>query len=274
MLCRTAKAFSVSLVNHQLSKAIICGTITYIIICGGIIMEGIFERTGLLLGDKAMERLKKSRVAVFGAGGVGGYVIEALVRSGIGELDIIDRDTVSVSNINRQIIATTETVGMYKAEAAAARAKTINPDVIIYAHNVFFTPENADQFDFSKYDFIVDAVDTVSAKLELIMRADSSGTPIISSMGAGNKLHPELFEIADIYKTSVCPLARVMRKELKKRGIRKLTVVYSKEEPREPARRIYDTESGKLTPASAAFVPSAAGLIIAGHVVRTLAETD
>lgn len=233
-------------------------------------MEGIFERTELLLGKEAMEKLKNSRVAVFGAGGVGGYVIEALVRSGVGELDIIDRDTVALSNINRQIIATTETVGIYKAEAAKARAKSINPDVTIHVHNVFFTPENACDFDFSQYDFVVDAVDTVSAKLQLVECAVACNTPIISSMGAGNKLHPELFEIADIYKTSVCPLARVMRRELKKRGIKKLTVVYSKEEPREPAERLYDPESKKLTPASAAFVPSAAGLIIAGYVVREL----
>lgn len=234
-------------------------------------MKEIFERTELLLGEAAMERLQRSRVAVFGAGGVGGYVIEALVRSGVGEIDIIDRDTVAPSNLNRQIIATRDTIGMPKAEAAMLRAHSIDPDVRINTHNMFFTPETADSFDFSLFDYVVDAVDTVSAKIELVMRCDKRQTPIISSMGAGNKLHPEMFEIADIYKTSVCPLARVMRRELKKRGIKKLTVVYSKEEPREPAVRLYDKESGKLTPASAAFVPSAAGLIIAGKVIRDLA---
>lgn len=233
-------------------------------------MKEIFERTELLLGTAAMEKLRRSRVAVFGAGGVGGYVIEALVRSGVGEIDIIDRDTVALSNLNRQIIAVQDTVGMPKVQAAAERARSIDPDVRINASELFFTPENADVFDFSVYDYVVDAVDTVSAKIELVMRCSESGTPLISSMGAGNKLHPELFEIADIYSTSVCPLARVMRRELKKRGIKKLTVVYSREEPREPALRLYDSESGKLTPASAAFVPSAAGLIIAGKVVRDL----
>lgn len=233
-------------------------------------MGSIFERTELLIGKKALEKLKDSRVAVFGAGGVGGYVIEALVRSGIGELDIIDRDTVSVSNINRQIIAVQNTVGMTKTRAAAERALSINPDVRINTYDIFYTPETAGQFDFTVYDYIVDAVDTISAKIDLAVRAQDTKTPIISSMGAGNKLHPELFEIADIYSTSVCPLARVMRRELKKRGIKKLKVVYSKEEPLHPQISMKDPQTGKSVPASIAFVPSAAGLIIAGEVIRDI----
>lgn len=233
-------------------------------------MSEIFERTELLIGSEALKKLQNARVAVFGAGGVGGYVIEALVRSGIGELDIIDKDTVSESNLNRQIIAVRQTIGMYKAQAAAERALSINPDIRVHIHNTFYTPETADQFDFSRYSYVVDAVDTVSAKIELVMRAKASGTPIISSMGAGNKLHPERFEIADIYQTSVCPLARVMRRELKKRGIDHLKVVYSKEEPVTPSIRLTDPVTGKAVPASIAFVPSAAGLIIAGEVIRDL----
>ena len=233
-------------------------------------MDGRFERTELLIGKDALDKLKNSRVAVFGAGGVGGYIIEALVRSGVGTIDIIDKDTVSVSNINRQIIATEQTVGQYKAEAAAERAKLINPHVTINVYNMFYTPEISGQFDFSQYDYIADAVDTVSSKIELVMQANKCSTPIISSMGAGNKLHPEMFEIADIYKTSVCPLARVMRRELKARGIRHLKVVYSKEEPVSPQIRITDAETGKVTPASIAFVPSVAGLIIAGEIIRDL----
>lgn len=230
----------------------------------------IFSRTELLLGEDAMKRLSKSHVAVFGAGGVGGYVIEALVRSGIGIIDIIDKDVISVSNINRQIIATTKNIGVQKAQAAAERAKEINPDITVNVHNIFYTPETSSDFDFSKYDYIVDAVDTVSAKIELIVQAENANTPIISSMGAGNKIHPELFEISDIYKTSVCPLARVMRRELKTRGIKKLKVVYSKEQPIVPKIKNIDPESGKTVPASISFVPSAAGLIIAGEVIRDL----
>lgn len=233
-------------------------------------MEGIFERTELLVGKEAMERLRSSRVAVFGAGGVGGYVIEALVRSGIGTLDIIDKDRVSVSNINRQIIATTKSVGMYKTEAAAERAYSINPDVKINIYNLFYSEETAGEFDFSRYTYVVDAVDTVSAKISIIIRAQEKNVPVISSMGAGNKLHPEMFEISDIYKTSVCPLARVMRRELKARGVRKLKVVYSREEPITPAVKLFDDESGKPVPASISFVPSAAGLILAGEVVRDI----
>ena len=232
-------------------------------------MDERFQRTGLMLGAEGMKKLKNSRVAVFGAGGVGGYVIEALVRCGIGEIDIIDRDTVSVSNINRQIIATDETVGMFKAEAAARRAAIISPDTVVHIHNIFYTPETSGQFDFSEFDYVVDAVDTVSAKIEIVMRAEESRVPVISSMGAGNKLHPELFELADIYSTSVCPLARIMRHELRKRGVKKLKVVYSREMPAVSAGLI-DEQTGKPVPASISFVPSAAGLIIAGEVIRCL----
>ncbi len=233
-------------------------------------MDERFIRTELLIGSEAMQKLRRSHIAVFGAGGVGGYVIEALVRSGVGTIDVIDKDTVSLSNINRQIIAADNTVGMSKTQAAAERAKLINPDVTINRYDIFYTPETADIFDFSVYDYIVDAVDTVSAKIELVVQADKHNVPIISSMGAGNKIHPEMFEIADIYKTSVCPLARVMRRELKKRNIKKLKVVYSKEEPLTPKKTLTDPDSGKIVPASIAFVPSAAGLILAGEVIRDL----
>ena len=187
-----------------------------------------FSRTALLLGEEAIEKLKKSRVAVFGVGGVGGYVVEALARSGVGALDLIDKDVVSLSNINRQIIALHSTVGQLKTEVAAARAKDINPDIIVRTHNLFYLPETANEFDFSQYNYVVDAIDTVSGKIALVEQATASKTPVISSMGAGNKLDATAFEIADITKTSVCPLARVMRRELKKRGIEHLKVVYSK----------------------------------------------
>lgn len=221
-----------------------------------------------------MEKLNKSRVAVFGLGGVGGHAAEALVRSGIGKIDIIDNDTVCESNINRQLIATTKTVGMLKTDAAEARFLEINPDLIITKHNVFFTPETADEFDFSQYDYIVDAIDTVTGKLTLAEKAQESGVAIISSMGAGNKLNPEMLEVADIYKTSVCPLAKVMRRECKKRGIKKLKCVYSKEETLTPladeeADEIQDS-SRRQTPGSTAFVPSVAGLIMAGEVIKDL----
>ncbi len=235
-------------------------------------MNERFSRTELLLGKQAMERLAQARVAVFGVGGVGGYVVEALARSGVGTLDLIDRDVVSLSNINRQIIALTSTVGKLKTQAAAERAKDINPAIAVNEYPLFYTPETADRFDFSVYDYVVDAVDTVSAKIELVLQAQKAGVPIISSMGAGNKLDPSAFEIADIYKTSVCPLARVMRHELRARGVRHLTVVYSKEEPRIPALQQKDSETGKNIPASIAFVPSAAGLLIASKVVRDLTE--
>lgn len=227
-----------------------------------------FSRTALLIGEKGVEKLKKARVAVFGIGGVGGYVVEALARSGVGALDLIDKDTVSESNINRQIIALHSTVGRLKTEVAAERARDINPNVSVRTHNVFYLPETADSFDFSQYDYVVDAIDTVSGKLALIEQAKKANIPVISSMGAGNKLDATAFEVADIAKTSVCPLARVMRRELKKRGIEHVKVVYSKEEPL--ASSVTDEESGKAVPGSIAFVPSVVGLILAGEVIKDL----
>lgn len=227
-----------------------------------------FSRTELLLGKEGVEKLKNARVAVFGVGGVGGYVVEALARSGVGALDLIDKDIVSESNINRQIIALHSTVGQLKTEAAANRARDINPHIVVRTHNVFYLPENAQEFDFSQYDYVVDAIDTVSGKIALIEQAKCSNTPVISSMGAGNKLDPTAFEVADITKTSVCPLARVMRRELKKRGIEHVKVVYSKEEPL--PSNVTDEESGKSVPGSIAFVPSVVGLIIAGEVIKDL----
>lgn len=226
-----------------------------------------YERTELLLGSGAYETLSSKRVAVFGVGGVGGYTVEALARAGVGTLDLIDSDCVCLSNINRQIIATRKTLGMLKVDAAAERCRDINPDIKVNTYPVFFLPENTEDFDFSKYDYVVDAVDTVSAKIGIAQKAKELGVPAISSMGAGNKLHPELFEVADIYETSVCPLARVMRRELKKRGINSLKVVYSKEPPAETNAPV---ENGKKIPGSVSFVPSAAGLIIAGEVIKDL----
>lgn len=230
-------------------------------------MQEQLSRTELLIGSEGLEKLKKARVAVFGIGGVGGYVVEALVRSGVGALDLIDSDRVVLSNLNRQIIATRQTIGKYKTEVMKERIHSICPDTVVNVHNCFYLPETREQFDFTEYDYVVDAVDTVTAKLDLVMGAKEAGVPIISSMGAGNKMNPALFEVADIYKTSVCPLAKVMRRELKKRGIEHLKVVYSKEEPvkRETAER-------KPVPASIAFVPSVAGLIIAGEVVKDLIQ--
>lgn len=238
-------------------------------------MQNLFSRTELLLGKDAMERLASSRVAVFGIGGVGGYTTEALVRSGIGAIDIIDNDIVCPSNINRQIYATTKTIGEYKVDAAAKRIAEINPDIVVRAYKTFYTPTVSYQFDFCSYDYIVDAIDTVTGKLELITQADKNKTPIISSMGAGNKLDPTGFEVTDIYKTSVCPLARVMRRELKNRGIQKLKVVYSKEPPLTPCKTANTAfepseTSRRQTPGSTAFVPSVAGLIIAGEVIKDL----
>lgn len=229
-------------------------------------MSDIFERTRMLLGDIAVEKLNSARVAVFGVGGVGGYVVEALVRSGIGEIDVFDKDTVSVSNINRQIIATQNTVGKSKVEVIKARAEEINPEVKVHAHECFYLPENADNYDFSVYDYIVDAIDTVTAKIEIIKRAKALNIPVISSMGTGNKLDSTRLEVADISKTEVCPLARVMRRELRNRGINHLKVVYSKEEP----QKTTVTENGKAVPGSVAFVPSVAGLIIASEVVKDI----
>ena len=229
-----------------------------------------FSRTALLLGEEGVAKLKKSRVAVFGVGGVGGYVVEALARSGVGAIDLIDKDVVSISNINRQIIALHSTVGRPKTEVMAERIQDINPDIRVHTHNVFYLPETAAQFDFSQYDYVVDAIDTVAGKIALIEHAKNAGVPVISSMGAGNKLDPTAFEVADIAKTSVCPLARVMRRELKKRGIEHVKVVYSKEEPF-PTKET-DEETGKAVAGSIAFVPSVVGLIIAGEVIKDLVK--
>jgi tRNA A37 threonylcarbamoyladenosine dehydratase len=234
-----------------------------------------FSRTELLLGEAAMNRLKNARVAVFGIGGVGGYVCEALVRSGVGHFDLIDRDTVSVSNINRQIIATEETVGRDKVDVMRGRMLSINPQADIRAVKSFFLPENADEFPFDEYDYVVDAVDTVKAKIELILRSREAGVPVISSMGTGNKLDPGRLRVADISQTKICPLARVMRRELKKRGVESLKVVFSDEEPSAPERRISSLDESpdavrKDIPGSTAFVPGTAGLLIASEIVRDL----
>ena len=244
-----------------------------------------FSRTELLLGKEAMEKLKNAKVAVFGIGGVGGYVCEALVRSGVGAFDLIDDDKVCLTNINRQIIATRKTVGKYKVDVMQERMQEINPDVKVQVHKCFFLPENAAEFPFSEYDYVVDAVDTVTAKLELIMKAKEAGVPIISSMGAGNKLDASQFKVADIYQTRVCPLAKVMRRELKKRGVEKLKVVYSEEMPTRPVEDMaiscrtncicppgakHKCTERRDIPGSVAFVPSVVGLIIAGEVVKDL----
>ena len=230
-------------------------------------------RTAMLLGSEATKKLQKARVAVFGIGGVGGYTVEALARAGIGQLDLIDSDTVSLSNINRQILATHSTVGMQKVEAGKARVLDINPQAIVRTWPVFYTPETADQFDFTQYDYIVDAIDTVTGKLALVERAVLAGTPIICCMGTGNKLDAAAFEVSDISKTSMCPLARIMRKELGKRGIKHLKVVYSKEEALTPTG--WEEEAAALgkrqIPGSVSFVPGAAGLILAGEVIKDIA---
>lgn len=230
------------------------------------IMPEQFSRTELLLGQEAMDRLRQSRVAVFGIGGVGGHVVEALARAGIGYLDLIDHDKVSMSNINRQIIATFDTVGMDKVDVMKERILSINPDARVETHRCFYLPENADMFDFRQYSYVVDAIDTVTAKIELVLRAKEAGVPVISCMGTGNKLNPMQLEIADIYQTSVCPLAKVMRRELRKRNVEKLKVLYSKEEP----IKNYLSMQGRAVPGSVSFVPSAAGLIIASEVVKEL----
>ena len=230
-----------------------------------------FSRTELLIGAEAMEKLHRSRVAVFGVGGVGGYVVEALARSGVGTLDLIDNDVVSLTNLNRQIIATHATLGMRKVDAAAERVRDICPEIQVNRHACFFLPENADTFDFTQYDYVVDAVDTVSAKIEIVLRAQAANVPVISSMGAGNKLDPSRFRVADIYQTKVCPLARAMRNLLKRKGVKKLKVVYSEEEAIQPLGEAEDAPEGRRdTPGSMAFVPAAAGLILAGEVVRDL----
>lgn len=239
-------------------------------------MQEQFLRTRLLLGDDGMEKLFGAHVAVFGIGGVGGYATEALVRSGVGKIDIFDSDTVSVTNLNRQIIATAETIGRYKVDVMKERALLINPNVIINAYNCFYMPDNADEYDFSKYSYIVDAIDTVTGKIEIIMRANAAGVPVISCMGAGNKLDASQFEAADIYETTMCPLARTMRRELKKRGIERLKVVYSKEKPVRPAvdaampAEEQADAARRDIPGSTAFVPAVAGMIAAGEVIRDL----
>mgnify|MGYP000965257236 FL=1 len=247
-----------------------------------------FSRTQLLIGEAAINKLQKSRVAVFGIGGVGGYVCEALVRSGVGAFDLVDDDKVCLTNLNRQIIATRKTVGKYKADVMKERMLDINPDVDVRIHRCFFLPENADDFPFDEYDYVVDAVDTVTAKIELILRAKAHNVPIISAMGAGNKLDPGRFKIADIYQTSVCPLARVVRRELKKRHVKNLKVVYSDEQPIRPLEDMsiscrtgcicppgaqHKCTERRDIPGSTAFVPAVAGLMIAGEIVKDLSKT-
>ena len=231
-----------------------------------------YSRTELLLGSDAMKKLKNATVAVFGLGGVGGYVVEALARSGVGALELIDHDTISLTNINRQILATRSTVGQGKAETAKMRVLDIDPTIRVTARTVFYGPDTAGEFDFTKYDYVVDAIDTVTGKLALVTAAQAAGTPIISSMGTGNKLDPTKFQIADISKTSVCPLARIMRKECAKRGIRHLKVLFSTEDPLptcpDPGEEL--PEGRRALPGSVAFVPSVAGLIIAGEVIKDL----
>lgn len=239
-----------------------------------------FSRTELLLGKDGMERLYRARVAVFGIGGVGGYTVEALARSGVGALDLIDNDRVCPTNINRQILATRRTVGQFKVDVARERILDINPDAEVRTYKTFYTPQTAAQFDFAQYDYIVDAIDTMAGKLELVERARKAGVPIISCMGAGNKMDPSAFQVADIYETSVCPLARIMRRELRRRGIERLKVVYSKEPPMTPVGDVESPPDGaregvrhRQTPGSNAFVPAVAGLMIAGEVIRDIAGT-
>lgn len=244
-----------------------------------------FSRTELLLGKEAMDKLANSRVAVFGIGGVGSYTVEALIRSGVGEIDIIDDDKVCLTNLNRQLYATRKTIGKYKVDVAAERIAEINPKAIVHTYKTFYTPETADQFDFAHYDYVVDAIDTVTGKIGLVMQAQEANTPIISSMGAGNKLDPTAFEVADLFETSVCPLAKVMRKELSRRGVKQLKVVYSKEKPLTPIDDMAiscrehcvcppGTErkctQRRQIPGSNAFVPPVVGLIIAGEVIKDI----
>ncbi|MBQ3367087.1 MAG: tRNA threonylcarbamoyladenosine dehydratase [Acidaminococcaceae bacterium] len=235
-------------------------------------MESQFSRTELLLGKENLEKLAAARVCIFGIGGVGGYVTEALARSGVGHLELVDNDVVCLSNLNRQIIATHETLGRYKVDVMKERILSINPAAEVKVHKCFYLPETRSQFDFTKYDYVVDAIDTVAGKIALVLQAEASGTPVISSMGAGNKLDPAAFQVADIYQTSVCPLAKVMRKELKKRGVKKLKVVYSKELPVAVQNEAESLQSSsrRSIPGSIAFVPSVVGLIIAGEVVKDL----
>lgn len=252
---------------------------------GAFTMEEIYSRTANLIGEAAVTKLQNSRVAVFGLGGVGGYTVEALARAGVGTLALIDGDTVAESNLNRQIIATRQNIGQAKCTAAKERVAAINPNIKVLPHNIFFLPENAAEFDFTQYDYIVDAVDTVTAKIALIEAANTAGTPIISCMGAGNKMNPEKFEVADIYETSVCPLAKVMRRELRRRNVEHLKVVYSKEKPIRPLEDMaiscrthcicppgakHKCTERRDIPGSNAFVPAVAGLIIAGEVIKDM----
>lgn len=240
-------------------------------------MSNQFLRTEMLIGKEALEKLKISRVAVFGIGGVGGYVVEALARAGVGTLDIIDNDTISVTNINRQIIALNSTVGLPKVEVAKSRLLDINPNMSVNTYQTFYTPQTADDFDFQKYDYVVDAIDTVVGKLELITRAKQANVPIICSMGTGNKLNPTMFEVTDISKTSVCPLAKVIRQELKKRRITKVKVVYSKEIPQKPIiseEEQIEKKGNRVAPASNSFCPAVAGLILASEVIKDLIAVE
>ncbi len=234
-------------------------------------MQLHFSRTELLLGTEAMKRIQNSRIAIFGIGGVGGYAVEALVRSGVGTLDLFDPDIICETNLNRQIIATQKTIGQYKVDAAKNRILDINPEAVVNTYRMFYMPEIADQVDLSVYDYILDAIDTVTGKIEIVVRASATEVPVISSMGAGNKLDASAFEVADIYKTSVCPLAKVMRRELKARGIKSLKVVYSRELPRKPIGECQEEVVGRRQiPASNAYVPATAGLIMAGEVIQDL----
>lgn len=237
-------------------------------------MKQEFSRSALLLDDTGIDRLAESTVAIFGIGGVGGHVVEALARCGVGRFVLVDNDQVSITNINRQIVATTKTVGMDKVAVMKDRILEINPDAQVEIHKCFFLPENADEFDFASYTYVVDAVDTVTAKLAIINNAKEAKVPVISSMGTGNKLDPTRFEVADIYDTSVCPLARVMRTECKKRGIKELKVVYSKEEAMKPKGEINEKipDGKRAIPGSVSFVPSVAGLIIAGEVIKDIVK--
>ena len=244
-------------------------------------MVHAFSRTERIYGAEAMEKLAAARVAIFGIGGVGGYTLEALARSGLGHLDLIDNDKVSLTNLNRQILATHETLGQYKVDAAAARVKSINPACVVRGYKTFYLPETQGEFDFAQYDYVVDAIDTVSGKLALIQQAQAAGTPIISAMGAGNKVDPSQFRVADLYQTRGCPLARIMRRECRRRGIERLKVVYSPEEPLcpledlsdgDPAEKECPPEGRRTIPGSTAFVPAAAGLLIAAQVVKDLTD--
>ena len=236
--------------------------------------DGPLARTEMLLGAEAMERLSRARVAVFGLGGVGGYIAEALCRSGIGQLDLIDNDRVALTNLNRQILATHETLGQKKVDAARARLLSIRPDCVIRTYDTFFLPETADAFDFTQYDYVADAIDTVAGKIELVLRARAAGVPIISAMGTGNKLDPSRLELADIYETDVCPLCRVMRRELRRRGVEHLRVLYSRETPIRPLNPPAEEAGTKRSiPGSTAFVPPCAGLMMAAEIVRELSHT-